>query len=196
MLDDKVSKYNKFNEKHPMKGVSYDECNNKYKIQLDEKSQTIKNLHDAIKKIKQNLDSSHGEKIFDEVTKKVIKNKHCKIIKYIHNKKSYYDIQHILSQMELKNSYVKKKYNTVEDKIKKYYWHKNKFGGYILRELITVNTIKLLIKKSTKPAIINLANLLNIDTLSYKIFDHETVRKNLFKSNTNSFFYNRYKYLL
>lgn len=175
ILDDKVPEYNKYNKNHPMKGVSYDKSRDRWRYYADNINKKNIKFSEIINTAKENISLYFGEKIFDEVTKKVIKNKHCKIIKYIHNKKSYYDIQHILSQMELKNSYIKKKYNTVKDKIKGYYWHKNKFGGYILRELVTVNTIKLLIKKSTKPATINLANLLNIDTLSYKIPDHETI---------------------
>ncbi len=141
MLDDKVSKYNKFNEKHPMKGVSYDECNNKYKIQLDEKSQTIKNLHDAIKKMKNFKKEKFGGKISKNFSKTNFLYKNYYFVSYTIENKFYFDIQHIISVLNLKESYIKKKYNEFSDNIRYYIWHKNKYDGYILRELISERTM-------------------------------------------------------
>ena len=48
-------------------------------------------------------------------------------------------------------------------------FHKNIFNGYIIRELININTVKLLIKSTINPSVINLTKLLDIKLIDYKI---------------------------
>lgn len=49
----------------------------------------------------------------------------------------YFDIQHIISVLNLKESYVKKKREEFTANISKYIWFKNEYDGYIKRELVT-----------------------------------------------------------
>lgn len=49
---------------------------------------------------------------------------------------AYFDIQHVLQLLNLKENTVFKKYNEFYDKITHYTVEKNEFGGYIIRELV------------------------------------------------------------
>lgn len=68
---------------------------------------------------------------------------------YWKNNEPYFDIQHIISVLNLKRS--NDKYNEFCDDIIYYKWHKNEFDGYILYELIDEQTAYqiILISNST-----------------------------------------------
>lgn len=167
MLDQKIPEYNGFNEKHPMKGVSWNKSNNKYYVRYKNINTYTKDLPTACKQI---VNQHEKSKInHNEITKEVISNKYCQLIKYIYKNKTYYDVQHILNYMGHKKSSRNEKYNEIKDKLTEYLWHRNNFGGYIRRQLITLKKIKYLIHKSRTQSIINLANLLNINIIDYKV---------------------------
>uniref|UniRef100_A0A6G6AA66 Uncharacterized protein n=1 Tax=Borely moumouvirus TaxID=2712067 RepID=A0A6G6AA66_9VIRU len=151
ILDDKVPKYNKFNKKHPMKGVSYDKTNEKYKIQFNGNSQTINKLDDAVNKMKFLKKDKFREKISKIFLKNYFLYKNYYFVIYMINDKYYFDIQHIISVLNLQESYIKKKYNEFSDNIRHYIWHKNKYDGYILRELISERTMyKIVLSSNSK----------------------------------------------
>jgi len=91
------------------------------------------------------------------------------MICYEHNNKKLFDIQHIITIIGSKESYRKAKYNKFSDKVINYFWHKNKYNGYMLRELISINTVKQMIYKSNKRGSNILAKMLNIKIIDIKI---------------------------
>src|SRR5690606_6780838 len=52
-----------------------------------------------------------------------------------------FDIQHIISVLNLKTTSYTEKYNEFSNQITNYIWYKNEFDGYILRELIPETTV-------------------------------------------------------
>ncbi len=147
LLDEKIHKYNKFNENHPMEYISYDKSINRYDVNIENIRKRFKLLKDATDTIK--IIFGKNKEIFSENHKKLkfIYSDHY-FISYWHNNEPFFDIQHIISILNLKQSYVKEKYNEFSDKIQFYHWHKNKFDGYILRELISEKTMYKIILSS------------------------------------------------
>jgi len=178
-LDEKIPKYNKFNENHPMEYISYDKTTHRYDINTKTIRKKSYDLNEAINYTKKII-LKENSNIFNEekIIKKIISNKYCILIKYVYNKKIYYDVQHILCYLSLKKGSILDKYKNIKNNIAGYCWHPNQFGGFIKRELITIKTIKLLIKSTNTPSIINLMKLLNIDILKYKIPRKETTNLN------------------
>lgn len=147
-LDNKVTKYNKFNEKHPMEGVSFKNSKEKYHIRYNDIDTYSKDLETACNKIIENFDP----KIVQNLLKIWVKRNFCYLnyyfITYWHDNEPYFDIQHIISLLNLKSSYILHKYNQFSDKICYYIWHQNEYGGYILRELISEKTMYKIILNS------------------------------------------------
>ena len=168
-LDAKIPEYNKFDVNHPMKGVTWNKSKNLWRYNLEGNDKTNKNQIIIIGYAKQNLLPEKSKNILCDITKKILDNNDCALIKYIHNNKTYYDIRHILHYLSLKKSSTCDKYNSIKDKIIGIYFHKNIFNGYIIRELININTVKLLIKSTINPSVINLTKLLDIKLIDYKI---------------------------
>ena len=168
-LDDNIPKCNKFNKNHPIEGISYD-CN------LKGNRGKFKEIIDAteyIKKISENIDLLPD----NEISKEIItspKNKNY-LIKYKYKTKTYYDIQHILHFLKLKKSSLNEKYKFFSKKIKYHFWHPNKYGGFILRELISKNTVKKIIHQSHGHNIIELTEMLNINIFDDKLLRKETI---------------------
>lgn len=178
-LDQQICCYNRYNDKHPMLGVSFDKSNNKYVIRYSTLRTNRKKLNDAcnfIVEFLDNINNNHFDE--DDIVRKLLKNNNCILIKYIYNKKAYYDIQHILLLLSIKKSYWKEKYNEVKNKISGYFWSPNEYGGFIMRELINLKTVKLLIKSTHTHSVINLAKLLDIELLDFKVPRKETTNSN------------------
>ncbi|QGR54397.1 hypothetical protein [Moumouvirus maliensis] len=151
MLDDKVPKYNKFNKKHPMKGVSYDKSRDRWIYYADNINIKNINFSEIINTAKEKFGEKNVEKISKNFSKKYFLYKNYYFVIYIINDKYYFDIQHIISVLNLQESYVKKKYNEFSDNIRHYIWHKNKYDGYILRELISERTMyKIVLSSNSK----------------------------------------------
>ena len=147
-LDMKVPKYNKYNDKHPMEGITFNETKNKYQIKYDDIDTYKKNIEDACDMIKEKIDLKFGEKILEKSVDNFFVTHNHYFIFYEYNEEIYFDIQHCISLLNLKPSYIKQKYNEFSNQIVYYTWHKNEFGGYILRELITSKTMYKLIFSS------------------------------------------------
>ena len=56
LLDEKIHKYNKFNENHPMQGISWNDKQNKYILQYENISTSSVNLNNLCDKIFFNYD--------------------------------------------------------------------------------------------------------------------------------------------
>lgn len=175
IIDAKIPCYNKFDENHPMKGVTWDKSSKRYKIQFGNISTNIKNLSDACNKI---MEKFKHKQILKNYTKSILKNNQCKLIEYIHDKNKYYDIKHILYYISLKKSSTNEKYTSVKNNIVAIIWFKNSYGGYIMRELINIDTVKLLIKSTVNPSVINLIKLLEVKLMDYVIPRKETTHIN------------------
>ncbi len=139
-LDAKVPNYNKFDENHPMKGVTWSKSKNKYQIKYDKIDTVSKNLDTACQKIISNYDLKKSEILGNNsVINHFVYKKHY-FICYWKDNKPYFDIQHVISVLNLKKSSWNEKYNEFSNNIYYYKWHKNDFDGYILRELIDEET--------------------------------------------------------
>lgn len=137
-LDSKIKKYNGFSENHPMQGISYLENKQKWRIQTDTINTTTKKLNIATQKI---IDSINVGKIETNSVKKFFNYKNHYFIIYWNNDNPLFDIQHIISVLNLKTTSYTEKYNEFSNQITNYIWYKNEFDGYILRELIPETTV-------------------------------------------------------
>ena len=147
LLDDKIHKYNKYDKNHPMEGVTYNVTNKKYKMRFNNINITCKKIDNVIDKMNEYFQDKFSEKILKNVLKtKFLYQDHYFLIYW--NNKPYFDIQHIISILNLKQSYIKEKYNEFSNNICYYIWHKNEFNGYILRELIDEETMYSIIFSS------------------------------------------------
>src|SRR5581483_3827409 len=62
-------------------------------------------------------------------------------ITYSYKNELYFDIQHLISVLNLKQSSRNAKYNDYCNEIVYYKWHQNQYSGYILRELVNEKTM-------------------------------------------------------
>lgn len=177
-LDDQILQYNKYSENHPMKGVSYDKSSNRYIADINNNRKKFKLLDNAIIFVKERME----QKIHFIKKNKISKKKNCDkngmLIKYIYSDEEYYDVLHVLYYFGLKKTSLYDKYTEAKKNIVGYFWHPNIYGGYIIRELISIRTIKLLVKSTHSPSTINLMKLLGINILDYKIPRKETTNSN------------------
>ena len=81
-------------------------------------------------------DIKNNAEILENVTKSSFTYKGRQFVTYWNNANPLFDIQHILLVLDLEPKSQLQKYNKFSDKIIKCIWHQNKFGGFILRELI------------------------------------------------------------
>ena len=140
LLDKKTPRYNKFNNTHPMDGVSYDKSNNVYKIIIADFTGTNKNLNIACKKAASLIKKKFSEKqkiLSKNLTKVSFMYKNNYFISYLEENNLYFDIQHIICMLTLKTTARHGKYNEFNDKIKLRILHKNEYGGFIVRELLS-----------------------------------------------------------
>jgi len=134
LLDGKIKKYS-FNENHPMDHVSYHKRDKIYQVSIDKKY-NIERLEEACNLAKEFITEKSDADHRDFLGKKKFDYKGHYFVTYWIDNKLYFDIQHIISVLNLKNTHRNEKYNEFSDYIKFYSWHQNTFGGYILRELI------------------------------------------------------------
>lgn len=162
-LDNNTTKY-KFTEEHPMEYVrrNTDKKNKKvYRIRFDAEKidNRYENLDDAcnfvVDKITKNKKNTFPDLRIggtndgsSEKIKKTFKYADHFFITYWFDNEPYFDIQHIISILKLKEKQYSNIYNNHINDIIMYVWYKNKFGGYILRELISENTMYNIILSS------------------------------------------------
>jgi len=148
LLDDKIPKYNKFTENHPMEGVTFDKNIKKYKVQHKTINTNTKTINMACEKIKNFYEDKISDLIGNNILKKEFVYGEHYFLTYWHKNEPYFDIQHIISVLNLKKSSWNDKYNEYFEQIVYYMWHQNEFSGYILRELIDEETVYNLILSS------------------------------------------------
>lgn len=154
MLDKSVSKYNGFSEKHPMDYVSYDETDSLYVFRKTGckkiKRKNVKILCDiTLKNIRDKFSGTSGEIVTQEKIIQPYKDKY--LIIYNNTTDPLFDIQHILVLLELEHTQHNDKYEKFKQHITHFTVHKNEFGGYIIRELITFKIACDIVLASNKP---------------------------------------------
>jgi hypothetical protein len=146
-INNLIPNYNKYNKEHPMFGINYSSSRKKWKFHVTEPYifKYSDNLDAIIEESKQIINSRQchkkSELIGEIVTieKITLKNKH--VIFFQSLTKPLFDILHVLYLLDVKKSVFNEKYNSLKNKITHYGFTKNKFGGYVLREFITENTL-------------------------------------------------------
>ena len=135
-LDAKIDKYNSYNKTHPMLGVSFNEKKNTWRYRTTETSKMNKDRKIIIGMAKEEIVTEKELRIFANGQKDFFNYQNHHFMVYWHAENPYFDIQHIISILNLKDTCVNHKYSKTSKHITNYMWHKNEFGGYILRELI------------------------------------------------------------
>ena len=179
-LDRKNPDYKSFNDKHPMKGVTYTK-KNVWRFRNDEIDKTNKELKPIINLAKQYCLTGKKHLIknslnfpINKIQKNIIQFKENILIEYKYNNKSYYDIRHIFLYIYTCEDMCRKKYKEIKNKINGYFLNPNRFGGYVLKELLSLKNIKKLLTRVRAPNVLILTNMLNIKTLGYKFINKET----------------------
>jgi prophage antirepressor-like protein len=97
---------------------------------------------------KKNIIPQNSDNFGKEGDMKYFAYRNHSFICYQKNGNFYFDVQHIISVLNLKKSSWADKYNEFYDNIKYYKFYKNEYGGYILRELIDEQTTYQIILSS------------------------------------------------
>ena len=148
ILDGKIPKYNKYNENHPMEGVTFDTTKNKYQVKYKNINTYVTKLEDACKKIIEKINVKNSGNSGKDMLKQSFAHKNHYFVTHMDNNNCYFDIRHIISVLNLKKSSWNEKYNDFSNKISNHIFHKNEFGGYIIRELIDEQTMYELVLSS------------------------------------------------
>jgi hypothetical protein len=148
LLDKKISDYNKYDKNHPMMGVTWDDKRKLWRLHTKDVNTYHKNFNNVVQQAKDLICAKITNEIYQNGTKKHFSYHNHYFVSYGHDNKPYFDILHIISLLNLKKGSQNDKYREFSKDITFCLWHKNKFGGYILRELITKKTMFNLILSS------------------------------------------------
>lgn len=152
VLDEKISSYDDLSENNPMEGVSWRKANKKYRVRYQKFEALFKTLAEARNETmnQKNVDIlATGRTIVpNEIEKKSFCYKDHYFISYWYEDEPYFDIQHVISVLNLKKSSWCDKYKEYSKKVKHCLWHENNYGGYILRELINEKIVYQIILSS------------------------------------------------
>lgn len=150
-LDLKILKYNGFSKTHPMVGISFIKSKSLWRLQLNNIESTSKDKNVIIEKSKNILLPKNKESVIKIRDKKFFSYDNHYFLTYWNKTDPLFDIQHIISILNLKDTYINQKYKEFRSQITNYTWHKNEFGGYILRELISETTMfEILMSSNSK----------------------------------------------
>ena len=145
ILDSEVATYNGYTNENPMKGVNWDKSKKKYEVRIGGEKRRFDDKEDAIKYCEDKLNSQKeggkNEKMIPNNAPKIFEYQNKYFITYWEEEKPYFDIQHILSYLDVETSAIAKKYNSNKNKIMKYTYLTNNYGGKIKRELIDEETM-------------------------------------------------------
>ena len=144
ILDSEVATYNGYTNENPMKGVSWNKINKKYEVRVGGERKVFKNKEDAIKYCEEKMDTLNERKKGNDNSKfasKFFEYNNKYFITYWEEEKPYFDVQHILTCLDVDNRMTNKKYNEYKKKIEKYTYLTNNYGGKIKRELIDEETM-------------------------------------------------------
>lgn len=174
-LDANITRYNKYTNVHPMKGVSLNRSTKGYTVAIRGSRRTCKNLDDACKLMIEDYRVRHkAVSILADPLKHLITNDNCTLIRYSSQNAEYFDVQHILCKLGVRPTAANNKYKSVEGKIDAVIVHKNRHGGCIFRELISLKVVKLIMCFSIGPAKAFITQLLGIKTTSCLVMNKET----------------------
>ena len=143
-LDSKVGRYSKFNYDHPMEYVTYYSKKKSYHIMckgydgVKDLNTYNKSINTACQKVKDFITNKSMGKISNFIVSKKehFKYKNNYFVIYICDGLPFFDIWHVIMSLGLVTSSNNDKFDAFREKISGYVWHKNKFGGYVCRELI------------------------------------------------------------
>jgi prophage antirepressor-like protein len=147
-LDDLVIAYNKYTENNPMANIRWNVSKKKWRLQYDKKDINSSELESLAKQMLEFLTPKNAKKKIQNRKIELIQYKTKKILLYNTLKNPVFDIQHVLNLLDIKGSYICKRYNEFKDKITHYAFIKNIYGGYILKEFIPENIMYELILSS------------------------------------------------
>lgn len=155
-LDDNVVEYSKYDKNNPMIGISYDKSKKCYVINYESmKNVKMDSLKNACETVMNRISVENYNIIpIKDVIKIISSYGNASIICYEYQKKYYYDVQHISFFLSVDKSEINKKH------IVHSFWEKNKYDGYLLRELMPANKLRKIIISSIderKNMLINLA---------------------------------------
>jgi very-short-patch-repair endonuclease len=163
-LDLLVKEYSKYTDKHPMKYVTYDKTNNKYVVKLLDKSKKLySNKNSACKIALEHLINSYKKNNIMYIPNIIKRSNTNDSIQYIYDNVIYYDLNHILLLLQMKHSYISKLYAEYEKYIIAICINKNVYNGYIIRPLISIDTVKKIFYRRRTVGIENFAKANNID---------------------------------
>ena len=158
-LDSHVKKYCGFSEKKPMDYVGYDISKNLYISRYDGKRMTGKNVSTVCNKLINILKCGLNRVIDGSIDKVPISNK---LVLYKHNSLELFDIEHCFHILHMKERRIREL--SVENEKNYYYMFvKNEFGGYILRRLLTKDSIIKMMYYMNNVHVPELANLLGVN---------------------------------
>lgn len=144
-IDSKISAYTKYNKYNPMKGISWNRSKSKYQITYKTINMTAKCLDTACEIIKRYHNNNRF--IYNDTKIYFLYQKYY-FVCYLCNNRPCFDIRHCIAMLNLKTTSQNDKYNEHRKDIIYYKWHKNQYGGYILRELVDENTMYEIILSS------------------------------------------------
>ena len=170
-LDNQIHQYNKYTETNPMLGISRSKERKKWRLRIpklgiDKYNNQLENLTEQVKDL---ICPKNNKKIIQKL--EFHKNYNNCLISYKYENNELFDIWHIINLLSVKNKY--EKFNEYKKEIKFYFFKKNKFGGFITKNLVDTDTIKKIVLSSNKPEIIKLANLIGINILNNLIITKE-----------------------
>ena len=170
-LDKKINKYNKYSDTHPMMGINYDKSNKNYKVRYETIKMNAKTIDVACEKIKECILSKYGE--YDLIHQSMFKRKKFinddkMIVGYIIFNEIFFDIQHVLIFLGFGESRAQQIYLSNKENITYRFLHANVYGGYIIRELICITSIKKILHDSNKRKSVTLSKLIGMEIINTK----------------------------
>jgi hypothetical protein len=129
-----------------MKGVTWSDKSKNYRVRYEDINTNVTKLENACQKVVCKITAKICKKICTFSGKSAILVKHFSyqdhyFITYWNDLgKPFFDIRHVISVLNLQERCQVQKYTDFKDNIKYYFWHKNSFGGYILRGLVDKET--------------------------------------------------------
>lgn len=140
-IDMKVKKYKSYSKEHPMEYVSYHKKDKNY--YLTDKTFSDKILSNVVIKAKEKLSRkfSNGITEFSGERKYFFEYQSKKCMIYINDKILLFDILHVINMLDIEERMSKLKYDEYSKDVTYYTFTKNKYGGYICRELISEKTM-------------------------------------------------------
>jgi hypothetical protein len=150
LLDEKIPIYQKYTKENPMEGVNWDDKSKSYRVRYEGVDIKLKDLEEACQKVicKKVPKNSKKTRKTGKISKKHFTYQDHYFLTYWLEETPYFDIQHIISALNVKKSTWYSKYDEFKENIKHIHWHKNAFKGYIERELIDEETTYQIILSS------------------------------------------------